>query len=425
MKQLIPFGWSFFFLLLSIPSYGAERGSILVGCPLPLDASYGQNGLRGATLAVEQINAAGGVVLNGLHLPIKLEVLDTGDLDPNVSESEAMAGIERLITEKKVDVLVGGPARSEYGVAAMDVIARHDVVHLAAVGCYTPTWDMKKFASDPKKYRRSFRMSGSIAWYIDETKGLLVHLKKEYGYKKMFILTQDVLMCRDAAELVKKAAVENGWEIVGQESNPTETTDFSASLTKCKRSGAQVLFLWSYSPNTAFLFEQWRTMEIPALPLGFVEAAEDPDFWNTTNGKCAYSVITLSEAGTSPSDVTPLSRKFYQAYEKRWKTPPRSTGSAAAYEAVFAIKDAVERAGTLETDSLIEALEQTDLQVVRGRLRFDQNHQSVFGYDPNTAVLGNWAQWQDGQRVTVWPLAARTGKLKMPPWLQWWWLKTR
>ncbi len=414
-------------LLLCLPSsfVQAEKKAIVVGCPLPLDASYGNNGYRGIVLATEQINADGGILYHGKKLPIQLEVVNTGDLDPSVSESEAMAKVESLITDKKVDVLVGGPNRSEYGLAAMDVVAKHNIVHIASSGCYTPKWHLEKFASDPQKYRKSFRMSGNIAWYIQEAGDLLNYLKKKYNYGRLYIFTQDVLMSRDAADMVKQEAIKDGWKIVGEDSSPSETTDFTKYLENCKKSGAEVLFMWNYSPNTSHLFEQWKTMEVPALLMGYVEVAEDPGFWKKTKGKCAYSVITLSEAGVTLSDVTPLSRAYHKAYTKKWGEEPRGTSSAASYEAMYVLKDAVERADSLDPEKLIPALEKTNLKLVRGTIRFDKNHQFIQGYDPDTSSLGNWAQWQDGKRVTIWPPAAKAGELKLPPWIQWWWLKTR
>lgn len=404
-------------LLCLFSPQAVAQDAVVVGCPLPLGASYGQNGMKGLTLAAEEINEKGGITVGGKKLPVKLEIVDTGDLDPKVSEADALAKVKSLITDKKANFLIGGPARSEYGVAAMNVIADNNVVHIVSTGCYTPKWTAQ-FATDPAKYRKSFRMSGNIAFYIQEAKELLAALKKEYGFTKMFILIQDVQMCRDAAAIVKKVATADGWQVVGEEAAPTETKDFSAQFQKCKDSGAQLLFLWSYSPNTADMFEQWRNMEVPALPMGFVEAAEDPGFWKITKGKCAYSIITLSEAGVTPSDVTPLAKPFYEAFDNRWGAPPRATGSAASYDALYALKDAIERAGSLDTDAVIKALEQTDLTTVRGQLKFDKDHQCVFGGDPKASILGNWAQWQDGQRVTIWPPAIKAGELKMPPWLK-------
>ncbi|MBN1554157.1 MAG: ABC transporter substrate-binding protein [Phycisphaerae bacterium] len=407
---------------LSLTPSVVARDAIHVGCPLPLTTSYGENSLRGLTLAMEEINDQGGITLQGKKLPIRLDIVETNDLDPKVSQASVLDKVKSLIHDKHVDILIGGPARSETNLDLMDIIAENNVVHILSTGCYTPKWNMGKFASDPKKYRKSFRMSGDVAWYIKEVKDILAELKKQYGFSKMFILIQDIQMSRAAADIVKKLAQGDGWQIVGEEAVASGTTDFSEPLKKCKASGAQLLFLWTWS-QTAQMFQQWRDMEIPALPLGFVEVAEDPQFWRKTRGKCAYSVICLSEAGVTISDVTPLSRNFYNAYLDRWSVAPRSTASAACYEALYLLKDAVERADSLEPDKLIPALEKTDLPVVRGRLRFDKNHQCVFGYDPKTTVLGNWAQWQEGQRVTIWPAAAKTGDLKMPPWLQWTWSK--
>ena len=97
---------------------------------------------------------------------------------------------------------------------------------------------------------------------------------------------------------------------------------------------------------------------------------------------------------------------------------PRSTGCVSAYESIYVMKDAMERAGSLDRLKLIAALEQTNLPAVRGTIRFDQNHQIIYGYDPSKSVLGCWVQWQDGKRVQVFPDVAAMGQIKMPPWLK-------
>jgi branched-chain amino acid transport system substrate-binding protein len=176
--------------------------------------------------------------------------------------------------------------------------------------------------------------------------------------------------------------------------------------------------MWAYSPETSILLKQWADMEVPALPIGFIGAAEDPGFWEATKGKGAYTIVTLSETGNVPSNVTPKGMDFYNAFEKKWGVPPRSTGCVSAYEALYVLKDAIERAGTLDKGALIAALEKTNLPAVRGTIRFDKNHQIIYGYDPKTSVLGCWAQWQDGKRVCVFPEVAATGKIKIPPWLK-------
>jgi branched-chain amino acid transport system substrate-binding protein len=397
---------------------GQSKGKpIIIGAPVPRASAYGQNGERGMILAAEQINAAGGVKMGGKLRPIQLEIIDTRDEEPGVPTSEVLLAIEKLILQKKADVIAGGPCMSECGMAAIDLYARYKTIDLVSIGCYTPGWD-QKVGSNIQKYKYSFRESGSVKWYIKEAIDLLHKIKAEHGFNKMFISIDDSAMCRGAAKIVEDLAAKDGWQIVGQDKHPIGSTDYSAALADCKKSGAQVLFIWAYSPETSILMKQWADMEVPALPIGFIGAAEDPGFWKATNGKGAYAVVTLSETGNVPTNATPLSMKFYQDFEKRWGVPPRSTGCVSAYEALFVLKDAMERAGTLDKDALIAALEKTNLPAVRGNIRFDKNHQVVYGYDPKESVLGCWVQWQDGARVQIFPETAATGKIKMPPWLK-------
>ena len=390
---------------------------IVVGAPVPRASAYGQNGERGMSLAAEEINAAGGINVNGVMRPLKLEIIDTRDEEPGVPTSAVLRAIEKLILQKDSDVIVGGPCMSECGMAAMDLYARYKIVDIVSIGCYTPSWD-QKVAKNPEKYKYSFRASGSVKWYIKEALDLLSNINSEYGFNRLFVSIDDSLMCRKAAGIVEKLAKKSGWDIVGRDKHPIGTTDYSSALTDCKKSGAQVMFMWAYSPETSILLKQWADMEVPALPIGFIGAAEDPGFWKATNGKCAFSVVTLSETGNVPSEATSRSMDFYNSFKKRWGVPPRSTGCVSAYEALYVLKDAVERAGSLEDDALIQALEKTNLPTVRGTVRFDQNHQIVYGYDPKQSVLGCWVQWQNGKRLQIFPAIAATGEIKMPPWLK-------
>ena len=401
-----------------VSAWAEKKGEpIIVGAPVPRASAYGQNGERGMILAAEEINAAGGVNVGGVIRPLKLEIIDSRDEEPGVPTSEVLLAIEKLILQKKADVIAGGPCMSECGMAAMDIYARYKTIDIVSIGCYTPSWD-KKFAKKPEKYKYSFRESGSVKWYIKEALDLLQKVNKEHGFSKMFISIDYSLMCRKAAGIVEKLAKKKGWEIVGIDKHPIGTTDYSVALSECKKSGAQVLFMWAYSPETSILLKQWADMEVPALPIGFIGAAEDPGFWKATKGKGAYTIVTLSETGNVPTNVTPKAMAFYNAFEKRWGVPPRSTGCVSAYEALYVLKDAIERAGTLDKDALVIALEKTNLPAVRGTIRFDENHQIIYGYDPKTSVLGCWAQWQDGKRVCIFPDVAATGKIKMPPWLK-------
>jgi len=406
-------------ILFSTASLSAKSDvkPIIFGAPVPRASAYGQNGERGLIMAVEEINRAGGINVGGVKRPIKLEIIDSRDEEPGVPTSEVLLAIEKLILQKKADIIVGGPCMSECSIAAMDLYARYKIVDIVSIGTYTPTWD-QKVAKNPKRYMHSFRASGSVKWYIKEAIDLLSKIKKDFGFNKLFITIDDSLMCRKAASIVQKLAKKTGWEIVGFDKHPIGTTDYSAALNECKGSGAHVMFVWAYSPETSIMLKQWADMEIPALPVGFIGAAEDPGFWKATKGKCAYTIVTLCETGCVPTKATPKAMEFFNNFKKRWGVEPRSTGCVSAYESIYLLKDAIERAGSLNRIRLIDALEKTNMPAVRGTIRFDKNHQIVYGYDPKKSILGCWVQWQEGRRVQIFPEIAATAKIKMPPWLK-------
>ncbi|MCX5861638.1 MAG: ABC transporter substrate-binding protein [Desulfomonile sp.] len=396
----------------------AEKATpIAVGAPIPRASNYGQNGERGMILATEEINAAGGVKVGDSLRPFKLEIIDSRDEEPGVPTSEVLLAIEKLILQTKVDLVAGGPCMSECGMAALDLFARYKKLDVVSIGCYTPGWD-EKVSKDKEKFKYSFRESGSVKWYVKEALDLLRQMKGKFGFDKIYVSIDDSAMCRRASEIVETLAVKDGWKIVGKDKHPIGSTDYSSALTECKNSGAEILFIWAYAPETSILMKQWASMEVPALPIGFIGAAEDPGFWQATDGKCAYSIVTLSETGNVPTKATPKAMDFYNAFKKRWGVPPRSTGCVSAYEGMYVLKDAIERSGSLQEDALIAALEKTNLEAVRGTIRFDENHQVIYGYDPKNSVLGCWVQWQDGERVQVFPEVAAMGEIKLPPWIK-------
>jgi branched-chain amino acid transport system substrate-binding protein len=111
--------------------------------------------------------------------------------------------------------------------------------------------------------------------------------------------------------------------------------------------------------------------------------------------------------------------KFYDAYTKRWDVEPEGLGTSSSYMAVYALKDAIERAGSLEPDDVIPALETIDMMGVYGRLRFDpKSHQVIPAADPKEGAVGSILQWQNKQRVVVYPKSIAKGEILLPPWMK-------
>lgn len=416
---------SFFsvFLLLTVswllisPAQAAQP--IVLGCPLSTAFLYGWDAERGFTLAMEEINTAGGVAVGSEKRPFKMEVIDTRDLEPGVPVSEALLAVEKLILDKKADFILGGPVRSEAALAAMPLLSKYKKVSILTSGVLTPKYS-QMVAEQYDKFKYCFRIHGEAKNLVGEIFANFAELKQKYGFNNLFIMAQDVSHARGAAELVKKLATDKGWNVTGLEIYPTGATDFSMGLLKAKDSKTEIINIWMDMPESSILLKQWFDMKVPALPFGStLAAAEQPGFWKATEGKGEYTLCNVVNAGNAPSNATPWTMKFYDAYAKRWGIEPEGLGSSSSYMAVYVLKDAIERAGSLDPDKVVAALEKTDLMGVYGRLRFDpKSHQVIPSTDPKEGAVGSILQWQAGKRVVVYPKSIAMGEIKLPPWMQ-------
>jgi branched-chain amino acid transport system substrate-binding protein len=411
--------------LLSLQSFNTKAGAqgkpIVIGAPLATAFLYGWDAARAITLATEEINAKGGVTVGKEKRPFKIEIMDTRDLEPGVPTSDALLVVEKLILEKNANFIVGGPVRSEAALAAMDLLSKYKKVSILTTGVLTPAYH-KRVEAEYDKFKYCFRISGEVGWMVvGEFIPCLMEIKAKYNLNRLFIMIQDVAHARAGGDLVEKLSKEKGWEVLGKEVFPTGTTDFSVGLMKAKKENAQVILIWMDMPETSILLKQWYDMKVPALPYGtIISAAEEPGFWKATEGKGEYAMASVVNAGNAPSNATPWTMKFVEDYKKRWKTEPEGYGTSSSYMAVYTLKDAIERAGSLDSDAVVAALEKTDLKGgVYGRIRFNpKTHQVIPSVDPNEGAVGTIFQWQKGKRVVVFPSKIAMGEVKLPPWMK-------
>ena len=220
---------------------------IVIGAPIPRASTYGQNGERSMILAMEEINAAGGIKLGGQKRPIKLEIVDTRDEEPGVPTSEVLLAIEKLILDKKVKILAGGPCMSECCLAALDLFPKYKVLSIVNIGCWTPGWHAKT-GKDIANYKYSFRLSGNVAYWIPNIVTLLNNIKEKYGFNKMYITVAEAAHCKAAAAAVEKGAVAGGWTDCRQRGPPSchdRLLDDAARCQEIRSTG--FVYLGSYA----------------------------------------------------------------------------------------------------------------------------------------------------------------------------------
>ncbi len=409
-------------ILLILPGQMAfAEKPIIIGAPLSTSFLYGWDAERGMKLAVEEINAAGGVNVGGKKRPFKMEVIDTRDLEPGVPVSEALLAVEKLILEKNADFIVGGPVRSEAALAAMDLLSKYKKVSILSTGVLTPAYHAR-VAKNYDKYKYLFRITGEALWIArGEQIPALIELGEKFNLDRVFIMVQDVAWARAFGGIFARSLAKKGWTVIGKpEIYPTGSTDFSMGLLKARRGKAQVIIIAMDMPESSILLKQWYDMKIPALPFGsIISAAEQPGFWKASEGKGEYTLANVVNAGNAPSNATDWTMKFYNAYTKMWGVEPEGYGTSTSYMAVYVLKDAIEKAGTLDSEAVAAALEKTDIMGVYGRIKFDpKSHQVIPSLDPNTGAVGSIFQWQAGKRVVVFPKSIAMGEIKLPPWMK-------
>ncbi len=186
---------------------------IVLGAPLAMSFLYGWDADKAFKLAVEEINAAGGVKVGNEKRPFALEVIDTRDLEPGVPVSEALLAVEKLILEKKADFIVGGPVRSEAALAAMSTLVKHKKISILTTGALTPKYSAI-IASNPEKYKYLFRISGEAKWMVlGEMVPCLEGIGKQYGLNRLMIMIQDVAHARMGGAILKKVMSKKGWKV--------------------------------------------------------------------------------------------------------------------------------------------------------------------------------------------------------------------
>jgi len=407
---VVAFAW----LMAGPAAYAAEP--IVIGVPTSLGFLEGKEAHKVVQMAVSEINAKGGVTVGGTKRMLKVVATDLRDAAPGVPVPEALLGLEKMILEQKPTAIVVGPFRSEALIAGMDLIAKYKVPMLGTIAM-SPGSEAK-LKKDPEKYKYIFRTCLNAVHLVKYLAGNMALINKEFGFNKVYVLHQDVAWARATAGFVKKMYFDKaGWEVLGMEAYPTGTSDFSSALMKIRSKGAQVIMPIFDMPQSGILVKQWKSMKVPALMAGFISPLAGSEAWNTFDGKIGGALNSIFELGSAiDSPKVPKSVKFSNKYKKTYGKPLQAGhGPAPAYESVYILAEAIERAGSLDPDAIVAEIKKTDRMGVMGRIKYDQGNQVVYGNDPAETAVAAVFQWtEDGKRKIVFPASIAEAKIQLP-----------
>ena len=383
-------------LALGAPAL-AQTGPIKVGVIGPFKLTPGRDIQEAATLAAEEVNAAGGV------LGRKLELIFA---ETEQSPEKGKTAVERLLFVDKVDVIIG-EHRSEVAIAVQPIIAENKKIFLST-GTASPLLS-DNVLKDYAKYKYYFRTFLNANQMAEQMQLQLTDMMSTTKREKVAIIAETAVWVEPIVTALKNSL---GSRLVALERVSTNAKDLSVELSRVQSSKAQIVFVILAADAGLPFARQWADRQIPALVTGYTVMAQSDRFWEQTEGR-AQAFMTWKHGVRAP--ISPKTIPYWDRYTKKYGHVPGAYTNFATYDGVFILVDAIRRAGSLDSDALVKALEATDHVGVSGRIKFSKRHDPEAGPDflPFTYI-----QWNKGEMVTVWPPKMKTGEMQMPAWIK-------
>jgi len=375
----------------------AAEEVVRIGNIIPLSgpsASVGQQGRNAREMAVEEINAAGGIKSLG---GAKLEMLYAdSESKPEKGVSEA----ERMINTEKVHLLTGcWNSAVTYPTTA--VAERYGIPFVVPVSVADKITE--------QGFKTVFRIAAKDSWWTRDQFAFLKDMQKEFKteIKTLAFVYENGDWGKGFASQWRALAEKNGYKIVLDEPYPSTTTDLSPVVQKIRRARPDVLMLVSNAADAILLTNTLADYKVkPKAIIASGGGHADPSFLKATGSNARYLFdIVEWETDVNKPGVKEINEKFKARYGYNL-----AGESVDAYIAMYVIKDALERAGSTDPVKIREALAKTNLRSGPAMIAsYDAIEFDATGQNKHAALsivqindLGNGLE-----RITVWPKGAR------------------
>jgi len=353
--------------------------TIKIGVVVPLTGRYAAGGEQvknGYTLAVDDINAAGGVEIGGQKVPLELVILDD-ESDP----TKTVQHMETLYSDDHVVAYLGGFG-SDLHAAAAAIAEKNKVPYLGVA------FSLYKIHQQGYKYLFSpFPKSPALAKaYFDVFDTL------DPKPLKIAIFAETTDWGAELGAAWRDEAKARGYEIVADETYAPLSKDFSDLILKAKNGGAQAVLALPNPPDALTMVKQMKELDFNPEITAIVRGA-DAVSWSENMGKDGDYV--LLSAGGNPEANFPGALDMVKRHQDKFGKTAAGT-TAPAYSCVQILVDAIQRANSLDPTAIRDAIASTDLTTVAGPITFNA--------DGTGNVITVVSQYQDGKQKLVWPL---------------------
>ena len=342
---------------------------IKIGVPVGLSGAnsvVAPSVVQAAELAVEEINAKGGV----LGRPLALEIADDAS-----GAAGAQKAFDSLVFQKEVNVVISMETSAARN-AGLPIISKGDVPYI-----YTSFYEGK--SCNANLFVDAWVPEQQVPPVVD-------NFMSKQGAKKFFLIGSDYAFGRGMLSFAKGYIEKAGAQVVGEEYLPMDGSDWTAIISKIKSSGADAIITSTAggAPNVT-LTKQLRSAGV-TLPYGNLAVDE-----GTAKSMGADAKGIFLSASYVTGIDSPENKAFLSAMDKKFGKELRTPNdlSVPQYEAIYLYKAAVEKAGSTDTAKVLKALPEVSFTGPRGKISMNKQHHA-----PLTMYLG---QVKDDGSVAV------------------------
>ena len=313
----------------------------------------------------------------------------------NVDPTKISAAMNRLISVHNVDFIVGGAAANS--ILMQDISAEHKIIYMHVdVNSHILG---ERVLEDYEKYKYWFANAINNTITPDALLQSIVTLGDYTGFTNVGILADNLDWTKEQLDMYNYYFPEvYGFNIVYQGLVIPSVVDFTSYLTAMKEANVEILVILLATQNSIPFIKQWHDLECPFVVWGTNVLAQDSQYWESTDGKCV-TTSTIDSYFSAGYPITDKTIPVREAYIEMWGHLPTWVGGATYDVIRFILPDAIERAGTIETQAVIKALEETNLYGTQGRVAFTSSHDLLISEEEIPVF-----QWQEnGSRVPVYP----------------------
>jgi len=373
--------------------------SIRIGYILPLtgvSARLGKEVLDGSLLALEEINAAGGVLGRKIELIIE---------DDEGKPDKCLSAAKKLIETDKVDLLAGV-------LHTGNVVAISEYVSSAGIPYISPisSGPILLYMQDPKKFRNFFTLHP----YYDDCAMLGLKFLTDVVKAKNYVHIGEALTFSvRVGDFLKVFAADRKIECLDNIIMPAAAKDFTEVILKVKELKPDAIVTSIFSGAEITLIRQLYENKVPTPYFGIMATYGMWDIADLLGEASNYLAFGTWSWNVSITEKTiPFFTKFYKKYGYR----ACGLEGPAGYDLMYFIAAALSRAGSLEWEAVMRAYEETEIIGVRGKTKIDPARHGAIYWAPGyiNGVLG---QWINRKPYVIWPPELAERKYEKAPWM--------